>query len=241
MKPIIGILNNLKVEKNEGPYQDIYRVNKIYVDKIELSGGIPIGIFEAKEDLLDKCDGFLLTGGHRITKNHYKIIEYALKTNKPLLGICNGMQAIVMYDSLCQECLKNNLDPTISNLFKKYDELKTQNIYFLEKLDNMHGALLSQRKMDFNLDTITSYKHFINIKKDSYLYNIYKEERIKVYSIHTYGVYKVSPNLEIMATSDDNVIEAVKYKNKEIIGVQFHIDLDEDSLLFQDLIKKCQN
>ena len=240
MKPIIGILSNLKNEPNEGPYADIYKANKIYIDRIIETGGIPLGIFESKEEILEKCDGFLLIGGHRITENHYKIIEFALKHNKPLFGICNGMQAIVMYDYLSFECLKNKLEPTISNLFKMYDELKKQNTYILKKLDH-HGAELSQRKIDFNMDTITKFKHSINIKKDSLLYEFYKKDKIDVYSIHTYGVYDTPNHLEVIARSDDGVVEALKYKDKPIIGIQFHVELDNDLVLFEKFIEKCKS
>ena len=69
------------------------------------------------ESLLEKCDGFLITGGDDIdpvnfgevntgeSKDVMKelddldkiVVEYALKSKKPLLGICRGHQSINVF------------------------------------------------------------------------------------------------------------------------------------------------
>ena len=239
MKPLIGILTNFKTDEKEGLLADCYKANDIYVKKIKASGGLAIGIFTSDEEVLDRCDGFLLIGGNRITENHYRIIEYAIKKDKPLLGICNGMQAIVMYANLCEECKKAHIEPTISNLYKKYDELKAKNVYFLQKIEN-HGSELSQRKVELNEENLNKYRHKVNFEKDSLLAEYYNQTSLNVASAHTYGVYEVPSKVEVLARSDDNVVEAVKYKNKPIIGIQFHAEFDENLILFEKLIEKCQ-
>lgn len=232
MKPIIGILNNLKVNENEGPYAEYYMANKVYMDRLKESGGLGLSIYSADEEILDKCDGFLLIGGHRITSEHYKVIEYAIKHNKPLLGICNGCQAIILYDYLYTKCY----NPTVDNLMKKYSELRENKVTILEQLEG-HGSELSQRKIEFNMDTINARRHSVNLYSE--LKNIYGVDTINVASIHTYGFHNVTSNLEVIAKSDDGVVEGVKYKNKPIIGVQFHAELDDNIVLFQEFIKKC--
>lgn len=85
------------------------------------------------------------------------------------------------------------------------------------------------------------YVHSIIIRKDSLLYNIIGEDKIKVNSRHRNKV----PNtqLDCVAYSEDNVLEAIEDKNKKFfLGVQWHPEsLMEDiysKRLFDYLIKK---
>src|SRR5690554_142054 len=69
------------------------------------------------EEILNMCDGFLITGGNDIDPSYFGetneglskkvipsldeldklIVEHAAKTGKPLLGICRGHQAINVF------------------------------------------------------------------------------------------------------------------------------------------------
>lgn len=65
------------------------------------------------------------------------------------------------------------------------------------------------------------YVHNIIIKKDSLLYRIIGEEKIKVNSRHKKQIPYT--NLDSVAYSEDNILEAVEDKNKKFfIGVQWH-------------------
>lgn len=76
---------------------------------------LPIGM-KIDDRVLDLCDGFLITGGADILPKFYNqecngscegneetdlldkvVIEYAVKTAKPMLGICRGHQAINVF------------------------------------------------------------------------------------------------------------------------------------------------
>ena len=46
------------------------------------------------DDILDICDGFIVPGGSNWYKFDEYVIEYALREDKPLLGICLGFQSI---------------------------------------------------------------------------------------------------------------------------------------------------
>ena len=113
MKPIIGLM----------PMWNDKRENMLmlpeYTDSILRAGGVPV-IFpfltEASDlkRLAGLCDGFLFTGGHDVSPELYSekaldehtvcckkrdilegvILEEALGANKPLLGICRGIQFI---------------------------------------------------------------------------------------------------------------------------------------------------
>lgn len=112
MKPIIGILTCGFQEKKQF-------VTNTYIKAVRLSGGSPILIpalppESEVEAYLTVCDGFLLPGGGDFTpflfneEPHTKIgetnlgldvfqihfTEEILKTKKPVLGICRGMQVM---------------------------------------------------------------------------------------------------------------------------------------------------
>lgn len=85
------------------------------------------------------------------------------------------------------------------------------------------------------------YVHNIIIKKDSLLYEIIGEEKIKVNSRHMKQIPYT--NLDCVAYSEDNVLEAIEDKNKRFfMGIQWHPEsLMEDiysNRLFDYFIKK---
>ncbi len=113
MKHIVGVMPLWDDEK------DSIWMLPGYMDGIRQAGGIPI-IFPFTEDereldrLTGICDGFLFTGGHDVSPELYHetpleglvsacrkrdvmekiVLEKALKADKPVLGICRGIQFI---------------------------------------------------------------------------------------------------------------------------------------------------
>lgn len=240
MKPVIGILEALKINDEKKPYDNYYKLTNLYVDRIIEEGGVPLGIINVDDEILNRCDGFLLPGGNRITKDHYKIIDYSIKNNKPLLGICAGMQALVMYDYLYNECLKENNNPNYEDLYQKYLELEKNKVVILQKIEN-HGSDLSSGNVESTLENINKSIHKINVNKNSILYEIYNMDSIDVVSMHGYGVYGTTGLFTPIAYSLDNLVEAIQYKDKFILGLQFHIELEKNNPVIKRLIKECSN
>ena len=88
------------------------------------------------------------------------------------------------------------------------------------------------------------YVHDVHIKKESQLYKIFKQDKIKVNSRHKYTV--INSNLDITAISLDGLIEGIEDKNKKFfVGVQWHpesmtsYDILE-SRLFDYFINVCR-
>ncbi len=134
VKPIIGISANLK--------EQFLSVSTDYIQAITEFGGVPLVIPNLQEDAIDRIiqqiDGFLLTGGGDIDPTLFgeeplqglghitperdgfeiAITQKMLKLNKPILGICRGIQILNiaaggdMYQDLYSQIEKRLLQHT---------------------------------------------------------------------------------------------------------------------------------
>lgn len=103
MKKIIGIIPSKLGFNTTNPFDDKYYVQETYINRLKNEECIPIILApnnnSIDKEMLDLCSSFIIIGGKNINKYHYDVINYAIKTNKKLLGICLGMQAIALYSN----------------------------------------------------------------------------------------------------------------------------------------------
>ena len=152
-KPIIGITSAYEMELG---LKDYYRttVSIDYSKSVSLAGGIPLiipvtGNLEIIKAQLSIVDGLILTGGEDITPTIYGqdfkigikevsplrdqheliVFEEFLKTNKPILGICRGMQLIniCLKGTLFQD-LKYSDEDILQHVQDFYPDLPTHNV-----------------------------------------------------------------------------------------------------------------
>lgn len=116
-KPLIAI--TLDAESSGG-YSKMpwYALRQNYCDAILAAGGIPLPVphhAELAEDYVNLADGFVFTGGafdidpalygvdhrhetvttkHQRTSFEWRLLQLAYKQEKPILGICGGMQLL---------------------------------------------------------------------------------------------------------------------------------------------------
>ncbi len=113
--PLIGVTTSVTVGKDpERAY-----VNSAYLAAIQTAGGLPLPIppqldARARDEILARCDGYLLTGGGDLDPATFNepphptlfevapardrleiaLVGFALKTRKPLLAVCRGIQVL---------------------------------------------------------------------------------------------------------------------------------------------------
>lgn len=185
MKPIIGIIATPdETEKNDC----ILAVGEYYRLAVLKSGGIPIMILPtqnviyqketpeqtkelSKEELmnyfeiLDKCDGILITGGNRIYEYHRLAGRFAIQKNIPIIGICMGMQTLATIDNEGSYCLDKN--ETLINHHQR-------NIPSVHKVNLENGKLKEILKT--NSIEVNSVHNYHVTKLNNFVVEAYSED-----------------------------------------------------------------
>jgi len=231
-KPIIGVTPMYDYEKN------MTFIRQGYMESILEAGGLPI-LLPAESDtgammeLMDMCDGFLLPGGPDVDARLYGennlsftddispvrdsievfVARKAVECNKPLLGICRGIQII-------NAAFGGTL----------YQDIKSQ-ATGREVLKHFQNA---PRWYPI---------HEVYIKQDSIIRRIYGKDTISVNSFHHQAVKGVANGFAATSESPDGIIESIEHRNhKFAVGVQWHAELmwQKDRLhlrLFEEFVR----
>ena len=230
MKPTIGVFPSIK---NDGTFW----LYDSYTDAITENGATPLVIppfTEANADalyaLMDKCDGFLFTGGGDIDPVHYGMkkwdtcgesiskrdkfellsFSYAMSSGKPILGICRGCQLINIA-----------LGGTL--------------------IQDIPSAVPTAFRHTSNSTANPTY-HEIDIPSNSPLLKLADAPRVKINSFHHQSADRIGKDLKVLATSTDGIVEGVYLDGgRYLIGVQWHPEREYkesrlDSNIFKSLI-----
>lgn len=119
-RPLVGIIGNLLIDQGGmfPGYERAY-VNNDYVQAVTMAGGIPfilplISDYESIKRQIESMDALIISGGYDVNPLIYgeepiqqqgflcperdeydiKVIKIALELNKPILGICRGLQIL---------------------------------------------------------------------------------------------------------------------------------------------------
>lgn len=180
-KPIIGITSAYEVEEG---LRDYHRttVSIDYTKSVISAGGIPIILpinnnIEVIREQLKLLDGLILAGGSDINPYLYgedfkegiglvsperdegemMVLKEFLNTNKPILGICRGLQLLNVYfgGTLFQDLKYSNLS-ILKHSQDFYPDLPTHKVYIEDK-DNILYSLYGD-----SIDTNTFHHQAIN-------------------------------------------------------------------------------
>ena len=94
------ITNDIGLKQEKVPHSLIKMLEKYDVVPIIIPNIKDISFY------LDICDGFIVPGGITWNDTDIKIIKYVFKNDKPLLGICAGMQALANIDTFVDNTIK---------------------------------------------------------------------------------------------------------------------------------------
>lgn len=91
-----------------------YYVKEKIIEVIQEKGGLPISIYDIES--VNLCNGIIVPGGDDVIESDLVIIKYAYDIDKPLLGICLGMQemGIVFNGKLSEEVKYEHLKPGVN-------------------------------------------------------------------------------------------------------------------------------
>ncbi|MCR4788195.1 MAG: gamma-glutamyl-gamma-aminobutyrate hydrolase family protein [Lachnospiraceae bacterium] len=233
LKPVIGVMPLWDDEK-----ESIWMLPG-YFSGISRAGGLPLMLPFTKDEgeldqLFEMCDGFLFTGGHDVSPEIYgekpleglvasckkrdemesAVLRKAIEKDKPVLGICRGIQFI-----------NAKLGGTL------YQDLPLQH-----PSETDH-----HQKPPYDIPV-----HEVDITEDSPLYKCLGEKKIRVNSYHHQAVKDVAPGLEIMAVSEDGLVEGLYLpKHRFLWAVQWHpefsFESDENSQkIFGSFVDSCR-
>ncbi len=234
-KPIIAVTALFDDEK-----KNIWMLSE-YLNAIIDAGGIPIilPLIDNREDiqeLANKFDGFLLTGGQDINPKIYNeektnhcgyindyrdtmekiLLEEILKIDKPILAICRGFQL---------------LNSSLGG--KLYQDINIER--------NSGESSFHRQEKPYNKPA-----HKVILKEDSLLYKIVNKNEISVNSMHHQGIKVLSEKVREAAISEDNIIESIYLEDRKfVLGVQWHPeclykDFEDQFLIFKAFISSCK-
>lgn len=211
MKPLIGILGRSEESKTEMPLISVQEKERMAVIK---SGGIPFLILPPQTVEYRYSIPRELS---KLTKEEKEIIDRQLEVADGIL--LPGGDISYEYDRyVVRKAIEKDI-PLLGIC------MGMQVMTFYNKQPNLKK--IAKESSHFNRKKKYVHQTFIDTK--SKLYEIIKQEKIEVNSIHRYEVQK-DDQFKIAAISSDGVIEAIEYpKCHFCLGVQFHPELNIDS------------
>lgn len=245
-KPRIGItLDFVDTEQQkEGAWynrESWYALRYRYATAIEETGGIPFSLsyhMNLIDEYVDSLDGLLVTGGgfdvdpsmygsesiHPTimtkplrTQFEFALCQAFLKANKPILGICGGMQLLnVIFGGTLHQHLPDALVNNQPSSINHSPPIR---------------ALLTA--------------HDITCVAGTKLASYSKTERCAVNSVHHQAVDRLGEGLIVSAYADDMLIEALESpKHRFVLGIQWHPEFllsDVDINIFKEFIESTKN
>lgn len=234
-KPIIALSARMGFFEGQNRIFD----NQSYFDAVLAAGGIPVmvsyGEREAIQQIAQRFDGLLITGGEdldpalfhqsrhpatqttdpRLDELDLGLIEEFAARNKPILGICRGIQSINV-------CFGGTL----------YQDINTQ-------VSSLRPQGHQQNKAKPGLPMNATF-HDACFEPGTRLYALFGE-RHPVNSFHHQNIDQLAPGFTVCARSEDGLIEGIEKEG--ILAVQWHperlIHDPKQLTLFQTFVAQC--
>lgn len=216
-RPLIGICSRPGYEGG-----DISAIGTSYADAIQEAGGIPValpygfGVAAIADEIIERIDGLLLTGGGDISPDafggspyakgcaatisfmsaerdvfEWAAVRAAWELDIPCLGICRGMQ--VMNASFGGTLVRD--------------------------ISELEGNRINHACFQRGTETI----HPVRIERGTQLWDILKVEELGVNSMHHQAIRDVARGAQITAWAPDGTAEGLEFPSRNFfVGVQWH-------------------
>lgn len=219
-RPVIGIIGNSYVINDDYPVHAGGRMNSEAVACV--SGGLPLLVpsdprFVSVEELLEACDGFLLTGGRpNVHPEEYgetpteahgafdrardaitlPLVRACLERGQPILGICRGFQEVNV-------ALGGTLHPEIRDL---------------------PGRDNHRMPPDGTLEEKFALRHTVRFTKDGVFHRLMGAQEVLTNTLHGQGAVKPGCDIVIDGYAPDGTPEALYVQGARgfALGVQWH-------------------
>ncbi|MBN2260489.1 MAG: gamma-glutamyl-gamma-aminobutyrate hydrolase family protein [Clostridiales bacterium] len=227
MRPLIGVTSyfvdssEMGIERTRGlKGQDMLMSTMDYSRSIEKVGAIPVNIpvilsDEYIDGIISKIDGLVLTGGGDI---HPKFYNQSVKVGFGSNEKYRDEFEMKLLDKAIEK------DIPVMGICRGFQLL---NIYFggtlIQDISKYHNTYIEHTGLK-----LPKYEkiHKVHLVMDSIMKDIFREEMIGVNSFHHQIIDKVGDELDVIATSEDGIAEAIVHKEmKHVFAVQWHPEM----------------
>ncbi|MFY0690891.1 MAG: gamma-glutamyl-gamma-aminobutyrate hydrolase family protein [Paracoccaceae bacterium] len=219
-RPVIGIIGNSYVMNDQYPVHAGGRMNSEAVSGV--AGGVPILLPADPEllsvaELLEICDGFLLTGGRpNVHPEEYgepeteahgafdrardaitlPLVRACVERGQPLLGVCRGFQEVNV-------ALGGTLHPEIREL---------------------PGRLNHRMPPDGTLEEKFELRHEVTFEPDGPFHRLMGAQKVLTNTLHGQGIKTAGERVIIDGHAPDGTPEAIYIKDAPgfCLSVQWH-------------------
>ncbi len=219
-RPVIGIIGNSHLINEEYPVHAAGVMNTAAV--AEVSGGLPLIVPSDPRlvdlgELLDACDGFLLTGGrpnvhpeeygHAETEAHgafdrdrdrlaLALVRTCVERGQPIFGVCRGFQEV----AVAMGC---TLHPEIREL---------------DGRDN------HRMPPEGTMDEKFALRHIVTLTEGGLFHRLFGSTQVMTNSLHGQGILDASDRIVIEGRAPDGTPEAIHVKDAAgfTMSVQWH-------------------
>lgn len=207
-------------------------------------------------------DRYYIMQDYKILADKYKVGMFAVMSEYGLDEICNACDGLFVPGSGANINPKHwggNDDPSGDpmneyaldyQVIRKFYEAGKPIFGICGGLQGINvflgGSLKRVPALDDHYDKETS-THPVNVERDSFVWDVFGKERVVINSHHGMCIDTIAPDLRCVAATDDGVIEAVEWKEKNIFATQWHPEQTlhgrGDAIehkFFENFLKRCE-
>lgn len=219
-RPVVGIIGNSHVINADFHVHAGAKINTEAV--AEVAGCLPLILptdprFVSVDELLDLCDGFLLTGGRpNVHPNEYgedetpahgtfdrcrdaitlPLVRACVERGQPFLGICRGFQEVNV-------AMGGTLHPEIRDL---------------------PGRMNHRMPPDGTLEEVFALRHSVTFTDGGPFHRLLGAREVMTNTLHGQGIARAAPRVVVDGLAPDGTPEAIYVKDAPgfTLSVQWH-------------------